>query len=356
MNKKRSWIIPLVVASAGLAVAARTHSESAQGSPLRPIGGATDVEELVPVQSTFDAKHWKSELTQADFGARKRAMQSLAAEARRDPAAREALKSWSKDGDPCLSWTAYLALDESGAQPQRLAPSPFDDWFHGGFGSFDPRLANPFGPRSFAHDPLAVQDLLREMQDSLDQLPPDSRSFGQGLSIQSGPDGVHVERRTTENGNETVETFEADSIEQLLELHPELQSELRLQPLTGGGDQLRSLLDQLRVQLDVPHSALAPGEVRTDVLGVMLREAGTWRGEIDGLEPGTGVYIENVLPGTIAEAVGVRPGDVIARLNGHPIRSAADVRGVLQARAPDEALEVEWFDKSGTLQQRTWKP
>ncbi|MCA8979604.1 MAG: PDZ domain-containing protein, partial [Planctomycetes bacterium] len=353
MNMKRSWIIPLVAVSAGLALAAR--SQSGSGTPLTPVddgAGATHVE---PLQAAFDAAHWKAALTQDDFAARYRAMRELIGEARTNPDARAALEEWAKGSDSGLAWTAYVALAEVQASPHGVRTDPFDSWFHGGPMAADPLDDDFFGQGGFGRgmfrgDPFAISDLMREMQESLDRLPQGAERHSQGLSIESGPDGVKVERRTNVDGDETVETYEAESMEQLLELHPELKDELRLQPLSGGQDEMRSLLDQLRTELDLPHSVLEPGEVRTDVLGVMMREANAWRGRVDGLEPGTGLYVENVLPGTIAEAVGLRPGDIVAKLNGTPLKTAADVRAVLDARAEDGALVIEWFDRSGAAQ------
>lgn len=361
MNMKRSWIIPLVVVTAGLALATRTQSDGS--SPLTPVDDGGGPTRVMPLQAAFDAEHWKAELTQDDFEARYRALRELTGAARTDPDARAMLEEWSKSADPCLSWTAYIALVDVQASPRGLRSSPFDAWFHGAplrvdpFDDYDDYLGRGgLGNGFFGRDPFAISDLMRELHESLDRLPQGAEQHGQGLSIESGPGGVKVERRAKVDGDETIETFEAESMERLFELHPELRDELRLQPLPGGPSEMRSLLDQLRVELDLPQSALTPGEVRTDVLGVMMREADAWRGRVDGLEPGTGLYVENVLPGTIAEAVGLRPGDIVAKLNGKPLSTAADVRAVLDARADDEALEVEWFDRTGAVQRREWKP
>jgi len=354
MNKLSKWALPLVAACAGLALVANAQTDS--GGKLQPVDGAPQLDEVVPLQAVFDAAHWKAELTHADFAARRNAMHELADQARSNPDAQAALEAWAAEGDACLSWTAYLTLEELRSKPQTTRQDPFHDWFKGGPSFLRPFGADPFGQGIFDRDPFAVQDLMRELQDSLDRLPQGTRQHGQELSIESGPDGVKVERRSTVDGDETFETFEAENMEQLLELHPELKAELKLQPLSSGPDEMRSLLDRLRIELDVPQSVMTPGEVRTDMLGVMMREADAWRGRVDGLEPGTGLYVENVLPGTIAEAVGLRAGDIVAKLNGKPLRTAADVRAVLDARGESESLELEWFDRNGALQRREWKP
>lgn len=365
-------LLPLALLTAGLAFA--THAQdgaappAAEASPLapvedaradalRPVDDAPDGR-VQPLRPTFDAATWKAELSQPDFEARRRAMRDLAREARNSAGARAALEEWAASEDACLAWTAWLTLEEArdAGRARPLSPfggapfgtrgaDPFDRWFGGGaFGGLDP----------FGGDPFEVRDLMRDLRESLDRMPGASGS-GRGLSIESGPDGVRVERRTIEDGEEVIETFEAESMEELLELHPELRDEMSMRPLSPGED-ARSLLDRLQRELGVPDAALSPGEVRTDVLGVMMREAGAWQGRVDGLEPGTGLLVQNVLPGTIAEAVGLRAGDVVATLNGVLLRTAEDVREVLAARAADAPITVEWFDRSGARRSRTWTP
>lgn len=369
MKMRWIWTLSIPLLAAGIALAARAQKGAEppardRGTPLTPVDEQERApqEELSPLEPSFDAEAWRAALAAEDFGARRRAMRELAREARANPQALHALEQWAADTSSCLGWTAYLTLEEA---REGAGAGPFGGGFfrgpHGGLFGHDPfgrggPGRDPFGSRLFGGgDPFAVRDLLREMRESLDRLP-GAGMQQEGLTIETGPDGVRVERRQVLDGEEHVETYEAESLEELFEMHPELREDLNLSGPLGGGDGLRSLLDRLRVELDLPPSALDPGAVRTDVLGVMMREPGAWNGDLDGLEPGTGLLVETVLPGTIAEAVGLRPGDVVAELSGTPLRGADDVRHVLDARAADEPLEVVWFDRAGERRVRTWEP
>jgi len=50
----------------------------------------------------------------------------------------------------------------------------------------------------------------------------------------------------------------------------------------------------------------------------------------------SGGTISSVAPGSVAAAIGLRPGDVLLEINGHPLRDVLDV----QFYAADEALEL----------------
>jgi hypothetical protein len=55
---------------------------------------------------------------------------------------------------------------------------------------------------------------------------------------------------------------------------------------------------------------------------------------------GPGVRVQEVLPGSPAEAAGIRPGDVILSLDGTPITGLRAYSDLLKARKPGDAVEV----------------
>ena len=75
-----------------------------------------------------------------------------------------------------------------------------------------------------------------------------------------------------------------------------------------------------------------------------------------GLQPEQGLRVERVVPGTIAQILGLRRGDAVVELDGQPIRSSDDVKRVLAERKADQELVVSVID--GKDQRRTlrWKP
>ncbi|MGD8631019.1 MAG: M20/M25/M40 family metallo-hydrolase [Gammaproteobacteria bacterium] len=57
---------------------------------------------------------------------------------------------------------------------------------------------------------------------------------------------------------------------------------------------------------------------------------------------GDGVRIAGVRTGTPAAQAGLRPGDIIAAVNGTPVHNLRDYTGVLQGLAPDDAVEIQY--------------
>lgn len=72
-----------------------------------------------------------------------------------------------------------------------------------------------------------------------------------------------------------------------------------------------------------------------------------------GLSLPAGAYVGEVKAGSPAERAGLRAGDVIVRLDGHPVRGASDVARVLAAlpQGQPEAELVWWRDGRETRAQ-----
>lgn len=77
--------------------------------------------------------------------------------------------------------------------------------------------------------------------------------------------------------------------------------------------------------------ALASELPRRPSLGVTL-------GPVEG--GGPGVLVRNVLPGQTAEALGVRDGDVILRLDGIAVSSVPEIVGYASRLAPDQRIAI----------------
>lgn len=90
-----------------------------------------------------------------------------------------------------------------------------------------------------------------------------------------------------------------------------------------------------------------------EVLHEELKRLGAWRNELAWryplperiglvLEVDHGNVVDKVLPASPSSAVGIRPGDVVRRLNDVPIHAQADVQFALD-RAPAEGeLDIAW--------------
>ncbi len=60
-----------------------------------------------------------------------------------------------------------------------------------------------------------------------------------------------------------------------------------------------------------------------------------------------GVMVVDVFPGSPAQAAGMEPGDVITRINGHPVFAPSDVTSAIAGRHPGDRLKLQ-FQGSGT--------
>lgn len=69
------------------------------------------------------------------------------------------------------------------------------------------------------------------------------------------------------------------------------------------------------------------GEIRRGVLGVSGRSVDSEIAKAMELEANQGGFIEQVLPDSAAEKAGLKPGDVITKVNGQAIKSFSELRG-----------------------------
>ncbi len=65
-----------------------------------------------------------------------------------------------------------------------------------------------------------------------------------------------------------------------------------------------------------------------------------------------GAFVSDVVPGSGAEAGGLQPGDVIAKIDGQDITSAADVGTVIRKKKPGDRVEIE-YEREGQKQTAT---
>lgn len=286
---------------------------------------------------------WRKRLESTDLDLREQSFGALIDAARRDPRLERALEDWARDENAReLAWTARLALRElrESAPPIGLM--------------FDP----------FARG-LDIDALRRQMLEGLDFRPFDTAPpAGGGLQVQSeslsletGPDGVKCRLTRKQNGQDVTEEYQAESIEKLLEAHPELRSKLgggSASPF-GAGPRWRGF--ELQPQwLQPPLDASPSSSVRTDILGVAVLPLSTEEASALALEPGNGLRIERVEPGTIAQQLGLQRGHVLVEINGLRLRSRDDISAQLKARGASGALEVVVIDRWGQRRTRTWNP
>jgi hypothetical protein len=334
---------------AGLAAAGGARygwSEPAQGRLMRvaPAEPAT--------QADLDA--WRERLRADDLDLREQSFDALVAAAVADPSLREALQSWAKDeSDAGVAWSARLALREVQSRLQRTPLGWSGAW------------SSPSDP--FSNGPL-FDDLQRRLEELHRQfgrtpnagaMPPGSSTTtrSESYSLECGPDGVKCTVRRDENGQEVSEEYSAATVEELFQAHPELREKIGVTQSSPSDPFLRDF--QLRFGRPGAAQLVAPrsnASVRTDVLGVVVQALSADESRALGLEPGVGLRVDRVEPGTIAQQLGLLRGHVLIEINQTPIRTRDDISNEIQRRGADGALDVIVIDRWGQKRTRTWKP
>lgn len=319
------------------------------------------------VQEEFDAAEWATRLGDKDLGQRMAAYDELSRRAAHDPRAYEQVRAWAAHtANTELSWTSQLLLRE-------LDSDPFTSL----------RRGRPFGSGLFGGG-----DPFERMQEWMDQLhhggsfglrqpgqpfgsPIPGLSLGPGGSMQSksfgmqlGPDGVSVEVEEYVNGEKRTRTYEAESLEALLEAHPDLEGKIG-----GGGTFSWGGADRGRTYQPFGGSALDPdgedqGGLRRlqplrpslDRLGVRMMLPANRTQEYAGVADDTGLQVMDVLPGSLADFVGIQDGDLVIEIEGQAIRSAEDVQAALSKASLDERIEVLCVTPDGKRRVRAWEP
>lgn len=176
---------------------------------------------------------------------------------------------------------------------------------------------------------------------------------GRSLAVEHGADGkVKIEIRTRPaGGEEQVETYEADSAEELMEKHPELAGKHGLRIQDGrihfesppGFDRMPQWnMPQWRTWPGPfgdfgPDNAPAPD----DRLGVMAADPDDAAKERFDLGEGEGLVVQSVTPDSIASRLGVKEGDVLLTINGRRVDGPETIRKALRATKKDGTVTVE---------------
>ena len=300
-----------------------------------------------------DSIDWPRLLSNSNLDERELHFDALIERAGEDPELRAQLDVWA-EGKNDLAWTARLARREL----ERVEGASL-----GRGGGADRR--DPFGAFGQGFDPFA--DLERDfgLGGNLGGL---LQQFGQGsggvlpfefgsqrsFSMHRTPDGVRIEVEEDVDGDTQTKTYEGDSLEALLEVHPELEGMLggrgnQVAPGGfGGGWQFGSgrepfgWFNQAREQA-FPFQQ-AP---RRDVLGIRVTTPES------GAE---GLLIHDVVRGSLAAELGLRTGETLIQLDGRPIRSVEDVATALAEREPEAALKARVVGVDGVERELEWTP
>ena len=94
------------------------------------------------------------------------------------------------------------------------------------------------------------------------------------------------------------------------------------------------------------------GEVRRGMLGVHIQDLTPELAQAFGIESGDGALIMQVIPGSAAEAAGLKEGDVITRVNGRVIKGMTELRNIIGMLPVDEEIEVTYLREDESLTKK----
>jgi serine protease Do/serine protease DegQ len=93
----------------------------------------------------------------------------------------------------------------------------------------------------------------------------------------------------------------------------------------------------------ISEELVARGEVRRGQLGVLAQDLTPELADSLGITATQGALVANVVPGSAAEAAGLKPGDVIIAIDGRPVRNAGALRSRIGTMRQGSKVDVTYI-------------
>jgi serine protease Do len=112
-----------------------------------------------------------------------------------------------------------------------------------------------------------------------------------------------------------------------------------------GGYQGLSFAIPIDVAVRIKDQIVSTGKVQHAKLGVMIQDVGQGFADSFKLETPEGALVSNVERGGAADKAGLKPGDVIRKINGQPIVAGTDLTGIVSVAQPGDKVALDvWRD------------
>jgi Do/DeqQ family serine protease len=95
----------------------------------------------------------------------------------------------------------------------------------------------------------------------------------------------------------------------------------------------------------IAEKLIKSGEVVRGWMGIEVRELKEAEAKRLGLADGVGLSVEGIYMRGPAQKGGIEPDDVVVAIDGHPLRSAAELRDLVADKEPDSKIQVKLFRK-----------
>jgi len=319
----------------------------------------------VVLVDSVDVELWRARLTGDDFDERERAFQDLVVRGLKDRGLFAQVQEWAGSSDltpPELAWTARLALREMRhrVQPIRVAWVPRGGAFQGSaMRSVEAMPALPGGERALSEATPA--ESLRQIE--VDHRMPleatqrmslyapravSPRVVQRNVQFHVQPEGVTLLITELGPNGPREQRYAGESVQALVEEHPELRLFV---PGIDNFPQRASAGIEPRGG-PVFDEALE-GSSRTLVLGVKCTPLPLRVAEARQLGPGVGLLIERREPGTLAEELDLRRGDILVEVAGRQVCSPAEISAAL-AECGGQSFQIKIVDRNGLERVHRW--
>ena len=108
-----------------------------------------------------------------------------------------------------------------------------------------------------------------------------------------------------------------------------------------GGYQGLSFAIPIDVAFGIKNQIVATGKVQHAKLGVTIQEVNQAFADSFKLESPEGALVSNVERGGAADKAGIKPGDVVRKLNGQPIVASGDLPAMLSLAKPGDKVSLD---------------
>jgi serine protease Do len=117
-----------------------------------------------------------------------------------------------------------------------------------------------------------------------------------------------------------------------------------------GGYQGLSFAIPIDVAVRIKDQIVATGKAQHAKLGVMVQDVNQGFADSFKLESPDGALVSNVERGSAADKAGVKPGDVIRKVNGQPVVASGDLTGIVSIARPGEKMSLDVWREGRIVQ------
>lgn len=105
----------------------------------------------------------------------------------------------------------------------------------------------------------------------------------------------------------------------------------------------------INIAKSVMEGLIREGRIVRPQLGVMYRPIPADVGKKLGLEADTGMEVSSIIRGSAADKAGLKPGDILVKINGKPLKEADDLRSVVLQEKVGGTVTLSVFRKGRTF-------